>query len=355
MHRKILLCSLALAVLAAVSFPAVPAGAGVTDGQLRRAAEDLDRARSEAGVAGGELAAARSEAARLRVRLEDLVDEVAAAEVVFAEAEQEARSRARALYVAAGGGNTGTGGIGPEGMVRKAYAAAVASRDREVVNSLAAAAADWDRLRFSLQEAAGEQARLAGRLEDLAAEAGRTLAEAEGEYARVRTAWEIQEAEQRAAAAAAAAAQASTTTSPTTTTVPAATTTTTATFVTTTIGTGPATTTTLPDPVEGGPFPPLVERWRPLVAAYFPVDLIDQALAVIRCESFGDPTQVNPASGASGLFQHIPRYWPARAAAVGFPGASPLEAEPNIAAAAWLVRVSLEDGLPAWYFWSCKP
>ena len=349
MHRKILLSSLALAVLAAVSFPAVPAGAGVTDGQLRRAAEDLDRARSEAGVAGAELAAARSEAARLRVRLEDLVDEVAAAEVVFAEAEQEARSRARALYVAAGGGNTGTGGIGPEGMVRKAYAAAVASRDREVVNSLAAGAADWDRLRFSLQEAAGEQARLAGRLEDLAAEAGRTLAEAEGEYARVRTAWEIQEAEQRAAAAAAAAAQ----TSSSTTTVPAATTTTT--FVTTTTGTGPATTTTLPDPVEGGVFPPLVERWRPLVAAYFPADLIDEALAVIRCESFGDPSLVNPASGASGLFQHMPRYWPARAAAVGFPGASPLEAEPNIAAAAWLVRVSLEGGLPAWYFWSCKP
>jgi hypothetical protein len=51
----------------------------------------------------------------------------------------------------------------------------------------------------------------------------------------------------------------------------------------------------------------------------------------------------------------MPRYWPARAAAAGFPGASPLEPEPNIAAAWWLVRTSMEDGLPAWYFWSCKP
>jgi peptidoglycan hydrolase CwlO-like protein len=351
MNRKILISSLVV-VLVSVAFPAVAAGARVTDEQLRRAVEDLDRARSEAGFAGAELAAARSEAARLRSRLEGLTDQVAAAEVAFAGARQEARGRARALYVSVGVGNSATGEIGPEAVVRQAYASAVASRDREVVNGLAAAAADRDRLRSSLREAAGEQARLARRLEDLATEAGRTLAEAEAEYARVRTAWEVQEAERRAAAAAAAAAQTSTTTSPTTT-VPAVITTTTA--ATTTTGTGPATTTTLPDPVDGGLFPPLVERWRPLVAAYFPANLVDEALAVIRCESFGDPSLVNPSSGASGLFQHMPRYWPARAAAVGFPGASPLEAEPNVAAAAWLVRVSLEDGLPAWYFWSCKP
>jgi hypothetical protein len=283
--------------------------------------------------------------------------------VAYAGAREEARARAGALYVAAGERGSGGGAIGPEAVVRRAYAAAVATRDLQVVNTLAAAAADRDRLRGSLQEAAGEQAALAVRLEDLAAEAGRALTEAEGEYARVRAAWEVQEAERRAAAAAAeaaaAAARTSTTTSPATTapttTTAAGTTTTTAAPVTTTTGTGPTTTTTLPDPVEGGPFPPLVERWRPLVAAYFPASLVDEALAVIRCESFGDPAEVNPSSGASGLFQHMLRYWPARAAAAGFPGASPLEPEPNIAAAAWLVRVSLEDGLPAWYFWSCKP
>lgn len=111
----------------------------------------------------------------------------------------------------------------------------------------------------------------------------------------------------------------------------------------------------MPGPVEGGAFPPAVERWRPLVSAYFPAALVGEALSIIRCESNGDPEVANPVSGAAGLFQHIPRYWPERAAAAGFPGASPFEAEPNVAAAAWLVAVSVESGLPPWYFWSCRP
>lgn len=45
-----------------------------------------------------------------------------------------------------------------------------------------------------------------------------------------------------------------------------------------------------------------VEQWRGLVAAYFPAGDIDLVLAVMRCESGGNPNAYNP-SGASGLMQ----------------------------------------------------
>ena len=113
--------------------------------------------------------------------------------------------------------------------------------------------------------------------------------------------------------------------------------------------------TPAPPPRPGGTFPAAVERWRPLVADYFAPRLVDQALSIIACESHGDPEVTNPYSGAAGLFQHIPRYWPERAAASGFPGASIYDGEANIAAAAWLVRVSVDSGLKPWYFWTCRP
>jgi hypothetical protein len=98
-----------------------------------------------------------------------------------------------------------------------------------------------------------------------------------------------------------------------------------------------------------------VEQWRPLVTAYFPAGVVDDALSVLWCESVGDPDATNPVSGAAGLFQHLPRYWPERAEAIGFPAATPYDPGANVAAAAWLVGVSLEVGLPAWYFWTCRP
>lgn len=64
---------------------------------------------------------------------------------------------------------------------------------------------------------------------------------------------------------------------------------------------------------------------------------------------------MNPLSGASGLFWHMPRYFPEGAAAAGLPSASPFEPEANVAGAAWPVRVSVEGGLPAWCFWNCRP
>ncbi len=85
------------------------------------------------------------------------------------------------------------------------------------------------------------------------------------------------------------------------------------------------------------PAPRPVEEWRTLVAAYFAPSDVDKALAVISCESGGDPNAQNRSSGAAGLFQHIPRYWAERAAAVGLPGASIFDPVANVSASAYLV------------------
>lgn len=57
---------------------------------------------------------------------------------------------------------------------------------------------------------------------------------------------------------------------------------------------------------------------------------------IADCESGLDPWARNP-SGASGLFQHLSRYWPARAAAVGAEGAPWWDAVTNARAAAWMM------------------
>jgi soluble lytic murein transglycosylase-like protein len=83
--------------------------------------------------------------------------------------------------------------------------------------------------------------------------------------------------------------------------------------------------------------PRAVEGWRSLVAGYFKAQDVDLALAIIHCESRGDPGAVNPRTGASGLFQQMPHLWPSRSSAAGFAGASILNPQANIAASAWLV------------------
>ncbi|HEY7705135.1 MAG TPA: transglycosylase SLT domain-containing protein [Acidimicrobiia bacterium] len=90
-------------------------------------------------------------------------------------------------------------------------------------------------------------------------------------------------------------------------------------------------------PIPKGDFIPVVERWRRLVARYFEPEDVDRALRVIMCESTGDPLAKNRRSSASGLFQHLRRYWTLRAAEVGLGAASIFDPEANIAAAAWLV------------------
>jgi hypothetical protein len=96
------------------------------------------------------------------------------------------------------------------------------------------------------------------------------------------------------------------------------------------------------------PAPRPVEEWRSLVSAYFAPEHVDLALAIISCESGGDPNAQNPTSGAAGLFQHIPRYWEARVASAGMPGASIFDPIANVAASAYL---AYSDG---WGHWSAS-
>lgn len=91
-----------------------------------------------------------------------------------------------------------------------------------------------------------------------------------------------------------------------------------------------------------------VERWRPVVDTYFPEDRVDWALRIMECESRGDPNAKNPNSSASGLFQHLARLWPERAAAAGWEDADVFDPFANIAVAAWL----LENGGTS--HWVCK-
>ena len=117
-----------------------------------------------------------------------------------------------------------------------------------------------------------------------------------------------------------------------------------------------ATTTTLAAPASAprvlaappAPAPRPVEEWRSLVSAYFAPEHVDLALLIISCESGGDPNAQNPTSGAAGLFQHIPRYWDARVANAGMPGASIFDPIANVAASAYLAYA---DG---WGHWSAS-
>ncbi|MGH8949366.1 MAG: transglycosylase SLT domain-containing protein, partial [Acidimicrobiia bacterium] len=101
-------------------------------------------------------------------------------------------------------------------------------------------------------------------------------------------------------------------------------------------------------------FPPAVERWRSLVQAYFPSNRVDEALAVLQCESLGDADAYNPYSGASGLYQFLPSTWASSSPKAGFSGASAFDAEANIGTAAWLANRYQELGQGFWSPWSCR-
>ena len=143
-------------------------------------------------------------------------------------------------------------------------------------------------------------------------------------------------------------APAETAAAPTTTAPPTTTTT------TTTAAPPPSTTTTNAPPPEDPPADPLpegAEQWRSLVEAYWPAEIVDDALSVLWCESRGDPDAVNPASGASGLFQFLPSTWGSASVSAGWAGADVFDPEANIAVAAWLYAAYDEP----WQQWNCQP
>ena len=99
------------------------------------------------------------------------------------------------------------------------------------------------------------------------------------------------------------------------------------------------------------------EDWRSLIETYFPAERVDEAMAVMDCESQGDPLALNEASGAAGLFQFMPDTWTWASAEAGWAGAEIFAPEPNTAVAAWLVQVSIDTGHEGgpWGHWSCQP
>ena len=71
-------------------------------------------------------------------------------------------------------------------------------------------------------------------------------------------------------------------------------------------------------------------------AAEFGVDP-DLMVRIAECESGLHTMADNPRSDAMGLFQHLHRYWPGRAEAVGQGGASVFDPVANSRAAAWMI------------------
>jgi len=125
--------------------------------------------------------------------------------------------------------------------------------------------------------------------------------------------------------------------------------------------TSPSTTATVPvtTTTDGGGggntnFPTAVERWRDEVSRFFPSSRVNEALAIIQCESLGDAAAYNPYSGASGLFQFLPSTWAATAPKAGFEGSEPFDAVANIGTAAWLGNRYEDLGQGFWKPWSCR-
>lgn len=96
-------------------------------------------------------------------------------------------------------------------------------------------------------------------------------------------------------------------------------------------------TTPATSPREYSNVPGDAAGWLSLVEAYFAPADVSRALWVIHCESSGNPNAVNASSGASGLFQHLPKFWADRSTNAGRSGASILDPDANVAVAAWLV------------------
>lgn len=102
-----------------------------------------------------------------------------------------------------------------------------------------------------------------------------------------------------------------------------------------------------------------VDRWTPIVEialeSYGAEAELDTFMRVMHCESRGDPNAHNtfvydnPKDQASGLMQHMPRWWDDRVASAGMAGYSPFNPVANIFASAWLLTT--RGG--GWSHWEC--
>lgn len=108
-------------------------------------------------------------------------------------------------------------------------------------------------------------------------------------------------------------------------------------------------------PADSGGSRP-IESWRPLVEKYWPADRVNCALNIIYRESRGNPRAYNSYASAEGLFQHLAKYWKARAAAAGFRDSNGLYASPYSGEANIAVSAHLANNSNPWYsHWTVAP
>jgi peptidoglycan hydrolase CwlO-like protein len=315
---------------------------------------EIGSAEAEAGTAVALLRSTQDrldEAQRRRDLIADSLvrvgEQIVARELELGVGRERARERLAGMYMRAdarGGLIVLSGRAITDLPTQVAYLGALADEDREVISELAASRADLVRLTEEIRASLEAQEAVVA---DLAAEVETRIADVEAAQSRVdglEAQWQREEEERRrraeeerrrqeeearrqaeaeeaarqeaeAALAAAAAAAAA----------------------------------------EGWKPGAGVEPWRGLVRQYFPDRLVEEAMRVMKCESGGNPLAVNPYSGASGLFQHLPYYWPSRTEKAGWSGADIFDGEANIAVSAWLVDQSERAGKDSWSHWSCKP
>ena len=139
--------------------------------------------------------------------------------------------------------------------------------------------------------------------------------------------------------------------SPTTSVGPS---TTVAPITTTTTSAAPTTTSAPPSAWPPIPINSATMSWRPLLEQHFSADLVPDALVIIQCESVGNPSAVNPYSGASGLFQFMPGTWAVASVEAGVGSQSVFDGEANIIAASWLAEYYRSRGFDPWRPWSCR-
>tara|TARA_R110000751_G_scaffold22310_3_gene62939 strand:+ start:585 stop:1187 length:603 start_codon:yes stop_codon:yes gene_type:complete len=94
-----------------------------------------------------------------------------------------------------------------------------------------------------------------------------------------------------------------------------------------------------------------------LVEEYFEPEDVDLMLRIAFCESSAKPDDkwsdsINPKSGATGWFQHLPKWWEERSFKAGFSGWYAAEPRANVGVASWLFynQVHPEYGAAShWY------
>ncbi|MFQ5947379.1 MAG: transglycosylase SLT domain-containing protein [Acidimicrobiia bacterium] len=319
-----------LTALVLLLLTAAPARADVSRRDVELAEEAVEEAEARLGAERTRY----EEALRVEIALHDdlrqIADELAGRERELKEAQSQAHDRIARMYISAGTSAEAITLLGVGDLsdlpTRVGYLGAVVEQDRAFRNWLESIHADFERLQQRLDEALGVQRRETADLRALVDSRVEELEAARSRYRKVAIQWERQEEERRrreaeeerrrreAEAAARRAAEA-------------------------------ARRAAAQAALLGGN----AQQWRPLIEAYFPPEAVDAAMVIMYCESRGNPASTNPWTGAAGLFQHLQQYWPGRAAAAGFSGASVYDPEANIAAAALLYNSQ------GWRPWTCKP